>query len=67
MDAKAKNKALFRAKLNAQKKEKRINSPLVRSVPPIHSILICFWNPIAIHLYFSGLYDIVFLMDTTFC
>ncbi|XP_004288601.1 PREDICTED: zinc finger protein 830 [Fragaria vesca subsp. vesca] len=30
MDAKAKNKALFRAKLNAQKKEKRINSPLVR-------------------------------------
>ncbi|XP_050380625.1 protein ABA AND ROS SENSITIVE 1 [Argentina anserina] len=30
MDAKAKNKALFRAKLNAQKKDKRINSPLVR-------------------------------------
>lgn len=32
MDAKARNKALFRAKLNAQKKEKRIDSPLVRSV-----------------------------------
>ncbi|PQM35154.1 zinc finger protein 830 [Prunus yedoensis var. nudiflora] len=30
MDAKARNKALFRAKLNAQKKEKRIDSPLVR-------------------------------------
>ncbi|XP_031251651.1 zinc finger protein 830 [Pistacia vera] len=29
-DAQAKKKALFRAKLNAQKKEKRINSPLVR-------------------------------------
>lgn len=67
MDAKAKNKALFRAKLNAQKKEKRINSPLVRSVPQIHSILICFWNPFAIHPYFSVLYDIVFLMDTVFC
>ncbi|XP_014624646.1 zinc finger protein 830 isoform X1 [Glycine max] len=30
MDAQAKKKALFRAKLNAQKKEKRIESPLVR-------------------------------------
>lgn len=30
MDAQARNKALFRAKLNAQKKEKRIDSPLVR-------------------------------------
>ncbi|XP_008231603.1 PREDICTED: zinc finger protein 830 isoform X2 [Prunus mume] len=30
MDAKARNKALFRARLNAQKKEKRIDSPLVR-------------------------------------
>ncbi|GAV60465.1 zf-met domain-containing protein [Cephalotus follicularis] len=30
MDAKAKKKALFRAKLNAQKKDKRIDSPLVR-------------------------------------
>ncbi|XP_022983328.1 zinc finger protein 830-like [Cucurbita maxima] len=30
MDAQAKRKALFRAKLNAQKKEKRIDSPLVR-------------------------------------
>ncbi|KAJ4718535.1 zinc finger protein [Melia azedarach] len=30
MDAQARKKALFRAKLNAQKKEKRINSPLVR-------------------------------------
>ncbi|KAL9463045.1 hypothetical protein AB3S75_000956 [Citrus x aurantiifolia] len=29
MDA-ARKKAIFRAKLNAQKKEKRINSPLVR-------------------------------------
>ncbi|WVZ14636.1 hypothetical protein V8G54_012202 [Vigna mungo] len=32
MDAQAKKKALFRAKLNAQKKEKRIESPLVRLV-----------------------------------
>ncbi|XP_009355134.2 protein ABA AND ROS SENSITIVE 1 [Pyrus x bretschneideri] len=30
MDAKARNKALFRARLNAQKKDKRIDSPLVR-------------------------------------
>lgn len=30
MDAQARNKALFRAKLNAQKKEKRIDSSLVR-------------------------------------
>ncbi|XP_022716320.1 zinc finger protein 830 isoform X4 [Durio zibethinus] len=30
MDAQARNKALFRAKLNAQKKDKRIDSPLVR-------------------------------------
>ncbi|KAM1027072.1 hypothetical protein ACFX14_039886 [Malus domestica] len=30
MDAKARNKALFRAKLNAQKNDKRIDSPLVR-------------------------------------
>ncbi|XP_027192403.1 protein ABA AND ROS SENSITIVE 1-like [Cicer arietinum] len=30
MDAQAKKKALFRAKLNAQKKDKRIESPLVR-------------------------------------
>ncbi|GLT94713.1 hypothetical protein SLE2022_124420 [Rubroshorea leprosula] len=30
MDAQARNKALFRAKLNAQKKERRIDSPLVR-------------------------------------
>ncbi|KAA0045858.1 hypothetical protein IC582_024851 [Cucumis melo] len=30
MDAQAKRKALFRAKLNAQKKDKRIDSPLVR-------------------------------------
>lgn len=30
MDAQARKKALFRAKLNAQKKEKRIDSPLVR-------------------------------------
>lgn len=30
MDAQAKKKALFRAKLNAQKKDKRIDSPLVR-------------------------------------
>ncbi|KAJ7964453.1 Zinc finger protein [Quillaja saponaria] len=30
MDAQARKKALFRAKLNAQKKEKRIESPLVR-------------------------------------
>ncbi|XP_027111557.1 protein ABA AND ROS SENSITIVE 1-like [Coffea arabica] len=30
MDAQAKKKALYRAKLNAQKKEKRIDSPLVR-------------------------------------
>lgn len=30
MDAQSRNKALFRAKLNAQKKEKRIDSPLVR-------------------------------------
>ncbi|BBG96673.1 zinc ion-binding protein [Prunus dulcis] len=30
MDAKARNKALFRARLNAQKKEKRVDSPLVR-------------------------------------
>ncbi|KAK7380467.1 hypothetical protein VNO78_32978 [Psophocarpus tetragonolobus] len=30
MDAQAKKKALFRSKLNAQKKEKRIESPLVR-------------------------------------
>ncbi|XP_028800502.1 zinc finger protein 830 [Neltuma alba] len=30
MDAQAQKKALFRAKLNAQKKEKRIESPLVR-------------------------------------
>ncbi|EEF41988.1 Coiled-coil domain-containing protein, putative [Ricinus communis] len=30
MDAAAKKKALFRAKLNAQKKDKRIDSPLVR-------------------------------------
>lgn len=30
MDAQAKKKALFRAKLNAQKQEKRIDSPLVR-------------------------------------
>ncbi|XVE89334.1 hypothetical protein DITRI_Ditri19aG0193700 [Diplodiscus trichospermus] len=29
MDAQARNKALFRAKLNAQKKDKRIDSPLV--------------------------------------
>ena len=32
MDSQAKKKALFRAKLNAQKKEKRIDSPLVRLV-----------------------------------
>jgi len=32
MDAQAKKKALFRAKLNAQKKDKRIDSPLVRFV-----------------------------------
>lgn len=32
MDAQAKKKALFRAKLNAQKKDKRIDSPLVRLV-----------------------------------
>ncbi|KAB2594822.1 zinc finger protein 830 [Pyrus ussuriensis x Pyrus communis] len=30
MDAKARNKALFPAKLNAQKKDKRMDSPLVR-------------------------------------
>lgn len=30
MDAQARKKALFRAKLNAQKKDKRIDSPLVR-------------------------------------
>ncbi|XWS16635.1 hypothetical protein CRYUN_Cryun34aG0107900 [Craigia yunnanensis] len=30
MDAQARNKALFRSKLNAQKKDKRIDSPLVR-------------------------------------
>lgn len=30
MDAQAKKKALYRAKLNAQKQEKRIESPLVR-------------------------------------
>ncbi|MBA0599409.1 hypothetical protein Goshw_028525 [Gossypium schwendimanii] len=29
MDAQGRNKALFRAKLNAQKKEKRIDSPLI--------------------------------------
>ncbi|KAL6195440.1 hypothetical protein ACLB2K_031059 [Fragaria x ananassa] len=44
MDAKAKNKALFRAKLNAQKKEKRINSPLIRykdSDQPVCKICDC--------------------------
>lgn len=30
MDAQAKKKALFRSKLNAKKKETRIDSPLVR-------------------------------------
>lgn len=30
MDARSRNKALFRSKLNAQKKDKRIESPLVR-------------------------------------
>jgi len=39
MDAQAKKKALFRAKLNAQKKEKRIESPLVRLVLGAHYVL----------------------------
>lgn len=36
MDAQAQKKALFRAKLNAQKREKRIESPLVRLVRSAH-------------------------------
>lgn len=45
MDAKARNKALFRARLNAQKKDKRIDSPLVRLVSAhasSHQILLFF-------------------------
>jgi hypothetical protein len=40
MDAQARKKAVFRARLNAQKKEKRIDSPLVRlaSASPLISI-----------------------------
>lgn len=42
MDAQAKKKALFRAKLNAQKKEKRIESPLVRLVLGAHHVIFAF-------------------------
>lgn len=51
MDAKARNKALFRARLNAQKKEKRIDSPLVRSVltPPLFQF--CFYTHTHIYYY----------------
>lgn len=48
MDAQARKKALFRAKLNAQKKEKRIESPLVRLVYFCHlcmKVLVCFFVP----------------------
>lgn len=53
MDAEARKKALFRAKLNAQKKDKRIDSPLVRLVMEIQFFNFIFLNLFALFLMYE--------------
>lgn len=57
MDAQAKKKALFRAKLNAQKKKKRIESPLVRLVLGAHHVLFHFTK---LHEFACGILNLVY-------
>jgi len=64
MDAQAKKKALFRAKLNAQKKEKRIESPLVRLVLGAHHVIFPFPASIyfTLHKFAYGFFYLLYVI-----